>query len=414
MSELPVHRQQALDNAGLFTLPWRKWLESVNAAVNSNGTDTSSLSASISAIAMALGSPDGTVENIPDQDSLSVTITNGAGILVTGKAGQSPVVIALAPVDDEGGGTFKLLTRDDYGRISGSSDGNAADVPYDNATSGLTATDAQAAIDETVGLIPATTDDLPEGSTNLYFHDAPSDGSTYGRKNGVWSIAAGSGDVVGPASSTDSHVALFDGTTGKALKDGGALATIATTGDVGDLTGFPGGTSDFLRADGSFATPSGSSSTAWTLVKSWDFAVSGAVASIDESVAGYNEVMVVVTDVTLAAAGYRAVQVSANGGTSYPTSYDYITNTGVRATNAAAYMQVHNTTTTAARCGTAQFQLVAAAEVLFTGNQMLNSSSNVFMLPAFGTKPNRVKVGGWTAAGATTNMTGGKVFIYAR
>ena len=36
---------------------------------------------------------------------------------------------------------------------------------------------------------------------------------------------AGSGDVVGPASSTNNHVALFDGTTGKLLKDGGALGT---------------------------------------------------------------------------------------------------------------------------------------------------------------------------------------------
>ena len=38
---------------------------------------------------------------------------------------------------------------------------NAADIPYDPTTSGLSATDVQAAIDETVALIPATTDDLP-------------------------------------------------------------------------------------------------------------------------------------------------------------------------------------------------------------------------------------------------------------
>lgn len=44
----------------------------------------------------------------------------------------------------------------------------------------------------------------------------------------------GSGDVVGPASSTDSHVALFDGVTGKLLKDGGALGTAAFD-DVGDF-----------------------------------------------------------------------------------------------------------------------------------------------------------------------------------
>ena len=44
----------------------------------------------------------------------------------------------------------------------------------------------------------------------------------------------GSGDVVGPASSTDGHVALFDGTTGKLLKDGGAPNTY--TGTAGSIT----------------------------------------------------------------------------------------------------------------------------------------------------------------------------------
>jgi len=40
-------------------------------------------------------------------------------------------------------------------------------------------------------------------------------------------IAAGAGDVVGPASSTDGHLAQFDGTTGKKLKGGLALDTDA-------------------------------------------------------------------------------------------------------------------------------------------------------------------------------------------
>lgn len=43
----------------------------------------------------------------------------------------------------------------------------------------------------------------------------------------------GTGDVSGPASSKDSHVALFDGTDGKTIKDGGALGTAAFS-DIGD------------------------------------------------------------------------------------------------------------------------------------------------------------------------------------
>lgn len=38
--------------------------------------------------------------------------------------------------------------------------------------------------------------------------------------------ASSGGDVVGPASATDGHLAIFDGTTGKLIKDGGALGTI--------------------------------------------------------------------------------------------------------------------------------------------------------------------------------------------
>ncbi|WP_225784262.1 hypothetical protein [Xenophilus sp. Marseille-Q4582] len=45
---------------------------------------------------------------------------------------------------------------------------------------------------------------------------------------------AGSGDVSGPAGATDGHVALFDGATGKLLKDGGALGTAAAA-DTADF-----------------------------------------------------------------------------------------------------------------------------------------------------------------------------------
>lgn len=105
------------------------------------------------------------------------------------------------------------------------------------------------------------------GSTNEWQNDtsdgipdAPSDGTGYVRKDGAWaaesgggtgiveSIVAGanvtvdstdpanpivsatgggggSGDVVGPASSTAGNLALFDGTSGKLLKDGGTPAS---------------------------------------------------------------------------------------------------------------------------------------------------------------------------------------------
>ena len=47
----------------------------------------------------------------------------------------------------------------------------------------------------------------------------------------VWEGVGGDGDVVGPASAVDERIAVFDGTTGKLLKDGGA--TIASLGGSG-------------------------------------------------------------------------------------------------------------------------------------------------------------------------------------
>jgi hypothetical protein len=48
-----------------------------------------------------------------------------------------------------------------------------------------------------------------------------------------------SGDVAGPASAVNNGVALFNGTTGKLIKDGGVLATVATTGAYADVSGTP-------------------------------------------------------------------------------------------------------------------------------------------------------------------------------
>ena len=58
--------------------------------------------------------------------------------------------------------------------------------------------------------------------------DAPSDSQTYGRNNAAWvpvpgGGGGGSGDVVGPDGAVADRIAVFNGTTGKIIKDGGAL-----------------------------------------------------------------------------------------------------------------------------------------------------------------------------------------------
>lgn len=70
----------------------------------------------------------------------TITGTAGQVDVANGDAAAGPPTISLADVADAGGGTFKLLTRDAKGRLSGTSDGD--------------------------------TDDVPEGAGNLYFTDA--------------------------------------------------------------------------------------------------------------------------------------------------------------------------------------------------------------------------------------------------
>ncbi len=71
-------------------------------------------------------------------------------------------------------------------------------------------------------------------------------------------VATGGGDVVGPASSTDTAVALWDGTTGKLLMDSGVLVdasnNIVTPGRLGVAGGLItdgiGGATDVVIGDG--------------------------------------------------------------------------------------------------------------------------------------------------------------------
>lgn len=64
--------------------------------------------------------------------------------------------------------------------------------------------------------------------------DFPDDSAKFLRGDGVWAApagGAGSGDVVGPASSVDNRVVFFDGVTGKLIKDSGLLLSGSNTGD---------------------------------------------------------------------------------------------------------------------------------------------------------------------------------------
>lgn len=79
----------------------------------------------------------------------------------------------------------------------------------------LTATQTTAILNVMVG------DSGSGGTKGLVPAPATGDAVRFLRGDGTWTNPSGSGDVVGPASAVDGNVALFNGTSGKIIKDSG-------------------------------------------------------------------------------------------------------------------------------------------------------------------------------------------------
>lgn len=84
---------------------------------------------------------------IVSADDTRIVVLNGDGDL-------DNTSIDLAEVPDDGTGVLQRTSFDEYGRKTGTAS--------------------------------ATTDDLTEGTTNLYWKEAPTDGQLYGRQNATW------------------------------------------------------------------------------------------------------------------------------------------------------------------------------------------------------------------------------------
>jgi hypothetical protein len=92
---LPNVAQAAVDDRGHFVASWRNWLASIERAVSQTTGNSTDATAAIAAIATALGSPDGSVENIPDQNWLAPFVIRGTGgISVSGTPESGSVLIS--------------------------------------------------------------------------------------------------------------------------------------------------------------------------------------------------------------------------------------------------------------------------------------------------------------------------------
>ena len=156
---------------------------------------------------------------------------------------------------------------------------SAADVGYDNSSSGITATDVQAAIDEIAANPP------------------------------------GSGDVVGPGSAVTDRIAVFDGTTGKLIKDGGA--TIAEVRAIPQNSQSAAYT--LVLADAGrhiFHPAADTTARTWTIPanSSVAFPVGSAVTFVNQNAAGAITIAITTDTMRLAGAGTTGSRtLAANG-----------------------------------------------------------------------------------------------------
>ncbi len=95
--------------------------------------------------------------------------------------------------------------------------------------------DAPTATDATLAFSDITTNDVSI-TQHGFAPKSPGSATVFLDGTGAYSTPpAGSGDVVGPAGATDNHLAVFDGVTGKLIKDGGAIPSSGAT-SIGTLT----------------------------------------------------------------------------------------------------------------------------------------------------------------------------------
>lgn len=175
--------------------------------------------------------------------SSAVTIADTTGDITGGKyntvtiSGSSTPTLAVTGTTSVSGTNTGDQTISLTGDVTGSGTGsfaatiansavtlakmaNMATASFIGRTTASTGVPEVLSATQSTAILNAMIGDSGSGGTKgLVPAPASGDATKYLKGDGTWATIAGSGDVVGPASATDAVPALFDGTTGKLLKN---------------------------------------------------------------------------------------------------------------------------------------------------------------------------------------------------
>jgi hypothetical protein len=129
----------------------------------------------------------------------AISLASGYGDTQNPYASKTANYVLASPNGSSGAPTFRALVAADIPTLNQNTTGTAASIASGTANQIL----------------------YQSGASTTTFATAPTVSNTYLKWNGTafaWDSPSGSGDVVGPSSSVDGQIVLFDSTTGKLIK----------------------------------------------------------------------------------------------------------------------------------------------------------------------------------------------------
>lgn len=201
------------------------------------GTDGSTLNVgaggTLGSLALLSAAPAGTLTGSTLASGVTASSLTSVGTISSGTWNGTAIAVFYGGT---GAGTFT-----DGGVLIGN--GTSAIQSTSAGTAGQVLISGGAGVDPAFGAVPShnhTASDITSGTiATARLGSGTANSSTYLRGDQTWATVSGSGDVVGPASATNSVPALFDGTTGKLIKNSTPTGTgnpvLATSPTISDL-----------------------------------------------------------------------------------------------------------------------------------------------------------------------------------